>query len=116
MPRDAAKQRNALEESDEEEGGRAAAITSKKGRSAKSRVPLQHMEANYEDAVPGVEAENTEEAAGDAEPKPVVSHRASQVHVTTKKRPASYLDELLAQKAHKKSKKKKKSTAGNQET
>lgn len=95
------------EDSDEDEGGRAAAFKSRKGKAKQPAAPTQDADGD-DDAVPGAGAEELAGQALHTEPKPVASQPSP---MAGKKRPASYLDELLAQKASKKSKKKKKSAA-----
>lgn len=99
------------EDSDEDEGGRAATFKSKKSKAKKHAAPARDEDGD-EDAVPRAGAEELAERAVLDEPKPAASQQPPPA--AGKKRPASYLDELLAQKASKKSKKRKKSAAAAQ--
>lgn len=95
----------------EDEGGRAAAFKSKRAKPSKPQPKVQ--EAGVED---GAHVE-TETPEADVETKTAeLTLQPSQdtstaVKSNGRKRPASYLDELLGQKANKKNKKKNKSAA-----
>lgn len=93
------------EESEDEEGGRAAAFKSRKGKVTRVETPVEDADSD-EDAMPGAGAEELAEKAVHTKPTPQPPPSAAG-----KKRPASYLDELLAQKASKKNRKKKKTNA-----
>lgn len=105
-PKSLKRERQPVEEdSEDEEGGRAAAFKSRKGKVTRVETPVEDADSD-EDAMPGAGAEELAERAVNIKPIPQPPPSAAG-----KKRPASYLDELLAQKASKKSKKKKKTSA-----
>ena len=108
LVREPPKRKPVDEDSDEEEGGRAAAFTSRKVKPVKQTAQVRVTGAD-EDAVPGAEAEDLAERTVHTLPKPAACQPTPSA--VGKKRPASYLDELLAHKASKKSKKKKSKTA-----
>lgn len=94
-------------DSDEEEGGRAAAFKSKKAKPSlppPRRTPEDTVESSGANA--DVAEVAGEETTLEAPPQDTTASVKSG-----RKRPASYLDELLGQKANKKSKKKNKQTA-----
>jgi hypothetical protein len=97
----------------EEEGGRAAAFKSKRAKPSKPQPKVQ--EADAED---GAQVDtNTPEANVEAKTTELTiqlpQDTSTPVKSNGRKRPASYLDELLGQKANKKNKKKNKSAAAN---
>jgi len=108
------KSKRPAEDSDsEDEGGRAAAFKSKRAKPSKPQPKVQeddaedgaHVDTDMPEAI--VKAKATELTL--QPPQGTKSPAKSN----GRKRPASYLDELLGQKANKKNKKKNKSAAGN---
>jgi hypothetical protein len=97
----------------EDEGGRAAAFKSKRAKPSKPQPKVQ--EGDAEDGAP-VDT-NTLEADVEAKTAELTLQPPQDTNTAAKsngrKRPASYLDELLGQKANKKNKKKDKSAAAN---
>jgi len=97
----------------EDEGGRAAAFKSKRAKPSKPQPKVQ--EGDAEDGAP-VDT-NTPEADVEAKTAELTLQPPQDTNTAAKsngrKRPASYLDELLGQKANKKNKKKNKSAAAN---
>jgi hypothetical protein len=97
----------------EDEGGRAAAFKSKRAKPFKPQPKVQ--EGDAEDGAP-VDT-NTPEADVEAKTAELTLQPPQDTNIAAKsngrKRPASYLDELLGQKANKKNKKKNKSAAAN---
>jgi len=107
------KAKRPVQDSDsEDEGGRAAAFKSKRVKPSKP----QSKSDNAEEEGANMDMETPE--AND-EPKTIVptfqppQETSTAAKSTGRKRPASYLDELLGQKANKKNKKKNKSAAAN---
>lgn len=108
LPKETLKRSAQESDSDEEEGGRAAAFSSKRAKPPKPqrKAPEETVESN-------VEAEEVEDGE-DVKSAPVgakLSQETSTAGKGGRKRPASYLDELLGQKANKKNKRKKKAPA-----
>ena len=98
--------RPAQDSDSDDEGGRAAAFKSKRPRPSKPQ-PKVPEEATVNDTKARVADDNVKANVTEPSPEP------PQETITTskpggRKRPASYLDELLGQKANKKNKKKKK--------
>jgi hypothetical protein len=90
----------------DDEGGRAAAFKSKRPRPSKP-LPKIADDAAEEDANAPVADDDARVKTTETSPEPPqAANTASKTG--GKKRPASYLDELLGQKANKKNKKKKK--------
>jgi hypothetical protein len=101
--------RPALDSDSDDEGGRAAAFKSKRPRPSKPQPKISE-EATENDTDARVEDEEVK--ANVTEPSPEAPQETSTASKTGgRKRPASYLDELLGQKANKKNKKKKKGAA-----
>ena len=101
--------RPAQDSDSDNEGGRAAAFKSKRPRPSKPQ-PKVVEEATENGTVERVADEEVK--ANVTGPSPEPSQEISTASKTGgRKRPASYLDELLGQKANKKSKKKKKTAA-----
>jgi hypothetical protein len=97
----------------EDEGGRAAAFKSKRAKPSKPQPKVQ--DADVED---GADVKtDTPEADVEAKTAELTLQPPQDTSTAAKsngrKRPASYLDELLGQKANKKNKKKNKSVAAN---
>ena len=112
VPKPLAKEtskRPAQDSDSDEEGGRAAAFKSKRSRPSKPQPNVsEEAEQDNKDARVAdgeVEDKVTELSLEPPQPASTASKPSG------KKRPASYLDELLGQKANKKSKKKKKAAA-----
>lgn len=105
------KKRSAQDsDSDEEEGGRAAAFKSK--RSKPSVPPLRKTpEDTVESSGANADVAEEDGESGQADVGLKVPQETTSTVKSGRKRPASYLDELLGQKANKKSKKKKKAAA-----
>jgi len=100
--------RPAQDSDSDDEGGRAAAFKSKRSKPSKPQ-PKMSEEAAEDDA--DAHAADDEIAVNETGPSFEPPQEASTASKTGgRKRPASYLDELLGQKANKKNKKKKKST------
>jgi hypothetical protein len=108
------KPKRPAEDSDsEEEGGRAAAFKSKRAKPSKPQPKAQEN-----DAEDGAHMDtDTPEASVEAKAAELTLQPPQDANTPAKsngrKRPASYLDELLGQKANKKNKKKNKSAAAN---
>ena len=101
--------RPAQDSDSDDEGGRAAAFKSKRPRPSKPQ-PKVAEEATENDI--DARAADEEVKTNVTEPSPEPLQETSTASKTGgRKRPASYLDELLGQKANKKSKKKKKAAA-----
>jgi hypothetical protein len=100
----------------EEEGGRAAAFRSKRAKPSKPQPKVQNDDDDAKDgAHMGVDASqaNNETKTAELTLQPPQEETSPAVKSSGRKRPASYLDELLGQKANKKNKKKNKSAAAN---
>jgi hypothetical protein len=107
------KPKRPAEDSDsEEEGGRAAAFKSKRAKPSKPQPKAQEN-----DAEDGAHMDtDTPEASVEAKAAELTLQPPQDTNTSKsngRKRPASYLDELLGQKANKKNKKKNKSAAAN---
>jgi hypothetical protein len=108
------KPKRLAEDSDsEEEGGRAAAFKSKRAKPSKPQPKVQE-----DDVEEGAHMDTeTPEATVEAKAAELTLQPPQDTNTAAKsngrKRPASYLDELLGQKANKKNKKKNKSAAAN---
>ena len=101
--------RPAQDSDSDDEGGRAAAFKSKRPRPSKPQPKIAE-EATDNDTDARVADEEVK--ANVKEPSPEPPQETSTASKSGgRKRPASYLDELLGQKANKKSKKKKKAAA-----
>lgn len=101
--------RPAQDSDSDDEGGRAAAFKSKRPRPSKPQPKIAE-EATENDI--DARAADEEVKTNVTEPSPEPLQETSTASKTGgRKRPASYLDELLGQKANKKSKKKKKAAA-----
>lgn len=96
-------------DSEEEGGGRAAAFVSKRAKPSRPQ-PKASDNVEERDTVVGTGQDEDEPNSSDAGAK-AAKETNTPAAKGGKKRPASYLDELLGQKANKKSKKKKKSNA-----
>ena len=101
--------RPAQDSDSDDEGGRAAAFKSKRPRPSKPQPKVSEKPIEN-----GTHARVADEEVKSnvTEPSPEPLQETSTASKTGgRKRPASYLDELLGQKANKKNKKKKKATA-----
>lgn len=103
--KEAPKRRAQDSDSDEDEGGRAAAFKSKRAKPSKPQPKSEEPSAELE----------ADGSAAEGDIKAKATDKRQETNTGGKaggrKRPASYLDELLGQKANKKSKKKNKSAA-----
>jgi hypothetical protein len=101
--------RPAQDSDSDDEGGRAAAFKSKRPRPSK---PQPKVSEEPTDIDTDARQADEEVKANATEPSPEPNEETSTASKTGgRKRPASYLDELLGQKANKKNKKKKKAAA-----
>lgn len=101
--------RPAQDSDSDDEGGRAAAFKSKRPRPSKPQ-PKVSEESAESIAGPHVADDDVKVDATEPSPEPT-QQTTTTSKAGGKKRPASYLDELLGQKANKKNKKKKKGAA-----
>lgn len=100
--------RPAQDSDSDDEGGRAAAFKSKRPRPSSKPQPKVSEQATEEDAT--ANGEDTGKSAATSHEPAQPSNNAGKA--AGRKRPASYLDELLGQKANKKNKKKKNADGG----
>lgn len=111
-PKPAAKEtskRPAQDSDSEDEGGRAAAFKSKRPRPSKPQSKVSDNDTEEATNAPIAENDGGVKATETSPEPPQETNTAAKTG--GKKRPASYLDELLGQKANKKNKKKKKAAA-----
>lgn len=87
---------------DEDEGGRAVALTSRK----KARMPVKSVQESETNGEATATAQDNEDDENRSQERPSIPPATSKA--PARKKATSYLDELLAQKAGKKKKKKKK--------
>lgn len=98
--------------SEDEDEGRAAAITSKKRKLSKQKNGKSHSPDPVQDSKAKTEVfrssdENLAPADGDAEPLEKAESKATSSAVSAvKKKPANFLDEVLAEKRKKRKKQK----------